>query len=49
LNPGLTIIARAHFDAEVDSLKVDGATVVIMGEREIARGMVEQVMATANG
>jgi CPA2 family monovalent cation:H+ antiporter-2 len=49
LNPGLTIIARAHFDAEVDSLKVDGATVVIMGEREIARGMVEQVMASVNG
>ena len=46
LNPGLTIIARAHFDAEVDSLREDGATVV-MGEREIARGMVEQVLGSA--
>ncbi len=44
LNPKLTIIARAHFDAEVESLKTDGATVVIMGEREIARGMVEQIL-----
>ncbi len=46
-NPGLTIVARAHFDAEVESLKADGATAVIMGEREIARGMVEQVLGGA--
>jgi CPA2 family monovalent cation:H+ antiporter-2 len=45
LHPDLTIIARAHFDAEVETLKADGATVVIMGEREIARGMVDQVLA----
>jgi CPA2 family monovalent cation:H+ antiporter-2 len=43
-NPDLTIIARAHFDAEVDHLKAQGANVVIMGEREIALGMVEAVM-----
>jgi CPA2 family monovalent cation:H+ antiporter-2 len=49
LNPSLTIIARAHFDAEVDSLRGDGATVVIMGEREIARGMVEHVLNDKGG
>ncbi|MDB5409694.1 MAG: sodium:proton antiporter [Rhodospirillales bacterium] len=42
-NPQLTIIARAHFDAEVDYLRRLGATIVIMGEREIARGMIEQI------
>jgi CPA2 family monovalent cation:H+ antiporter-2 len=48
-NPGLVIIARAHFDAEVESLKRDGANVVIMGEREIARGMAEAVRRTLRG
>ena len=48
INPGLTIIARAHFDAEVESLRADGATAVIMGEREIARGMVEHVLGDAS-
>jgi CPA2 family monovalent cation:H+ antiporter-2 len=46
LFPRLIIIGRAHFDEEVDSLKADGATVVIMGEREIARGMVDSVLAS---
>ena len=41
-NPGLPIIARAHFDAEVEHLKKHGADVVIMGEREIAKTMLEQ-------
>ncbi|MDI6027395.1 YbaL family putative K(+) efflux transporter [Corticibacterium sp. UT-5YL-CI-8] len=44
LNPGIMVIARAHTDAEVDHLKSLGATSVIMGEREIARGIVEHVM-----
>jgi CPA2 family monovalent cation:H+ antiporter-2 len=44
-NPALTIIARAHFDAEVEYLQRLGATTVIMGEREIARGMIEDVRA----
>ncbi|MCJ1886335.1 Kef family K(+) transporter [Pseudomonas sp. LA21] len=43
INPDLNIVARAHFDAEVDYLEQNGANLVIMGEREIARGMVEQV------
>jgi CPA2 family monovalent cation:H+ antiporter-2 len=43
LNPGLEIVARAHFDAEIDQLRQFGANVVIMGERELARSMVEYV------
>jgi len=39
-NPSLKIIARSHSDAEVDHLMKLGADEVIMGEREIARGML---------
>ncbi len=42
-NAAVTIIARAHSDAEVDHLTRLGADKVIMGESEIARGIVEQV------
>jgi CPA2 family monovalent cation:H+ antiporter-2 len=42
-NPGLEIIARAHSDAEVDYLKQYGANFIIVGEREIARGMAEHI------
>jgi CPA2 family monovalent cation:H+ antiporter-2 len=45
-NPQLQIIARAHSDAEVEHLTALGANVVIMGEREIARGMIEQIALT---
>lgn len=40
-NPELLIIARAHSDAEVDHLTRHGASFVIMGEREIALGMID--------
>jgi CPA2 family monovalent cation:H+ antiporter-2 len=40
-NADLPIIARAHSDAEVDHLTAHGASVTIMGEREIALGMLE--------
>ena len=43
INPALTIIARAHSDAEIEHLKKHGATLVIMGEHEIARAMVSQL------
>jgi monovalent cation:H+ antiporter-2, CPA2 family len=42
-NPGLEIVARAHSDAEVEHLTGLGADVVIMGEREIARSMIEEI------
>ena len=40
-NPDLPIVARAHSDAEVDHLTAHGASHTIMGEREIALGMLE--------
>jgi CPA2 family monovalent cation:H+ antiporter-2 len=40
-NPQLPIVARAHFDAEVDHLLSLGASRVIMGEREIALAMLD--------
>ncbi|WEX91130.1 Kef family K(+) transporter [Sinorhizobium garamanticum] len=43
--PALEIIARAHSDAEVTYLKKCGASVIIMGEREIARGMSEHILS----
>ena len=46
-NPAICIIARAHSDDEIEHLKKFGADVVIMGEREIARGMVDYIKAHA--
>ncbi|TPK66169.1 MULTISPECIES: cation:proton antiporter [unclassified Mesorhizobium] len=43
-NPAINVVARAHSDAEVEHLKGLGADTVIMGEREIARGIVEEVL-----
>jgi CPA2 family monovalent cation:H+ antiporter-2 len=44
-NPTIEIIARAHSDAEVDYLKKCGASLIIMGEREIARGISEHIVS----
>lgn len=41
-NPGLRIVARAHADEEVTYLTQNGASVVVMGERETARGMIAE-------
>jgi CPA2 family monovalent cation:H+ antiporter-2 len=41
INPKLDIIARAHSDAEVEHLQKHKANFVIMGEREIAFGMLD--------
>jgi CPA2 family monovalent cation:H+ antiporter-2 len=46
-NPDITIIARAHTDAEVEHLTHLGAELVVMGEREIARAMVASVLSAA--
>ena len=47
-NPRLEIIARAHSDKEVEHLTKFGANLVIMGEREIARGITEHIMRQLN-
>jgi len=44
LNPKLSIIARAHSEAELLHLKKHGASIVIVGEHEIGRAMVQLVV-----
>lgn len=44
-NPAIRIIARAHSDAEVEHLTNLGADLVIMGEREIALGIIHNLSA----
>ena len=45
VNPRIEIIARAHSDDEVAHLKKFGADLIIMGEREIARGMAGRILS----
>jgi CPA2 family monovalent cation:H+ antiporter-2 len=47
INPGLTIIARSHSEAENDHLLKHGATRVILGEHETAKGMIAAIPRTA--
>ncbi|WP_305805726.1 YbaL family putative K(+) efflux transporter [Stenotrophomonas sp. YIM B06876] len=46
INPGLTLLARAHSDAEVKHLLDHGADGTVMAERELAYSLAEMVMAT---
>ena len=41
INPSLKVVARAHSDDETAHLRRLGADSIIMGEREIAHGMIE--------
>ncbi len=43
-NPAIDIVARAQSEAEGDHLTGLGANTVILSEREIARGIVEEVL-----
>ncbi len=45
INPTIRVIARAHSDDEVSFLTRQGADKVIMGEREIALGILAQATA----
>jgi len=47
MNPGLRIVARAHSDEEEKHLMTRGADLTIMGEREIARKMIDQALMSA--
>jgi CPA2 family monovalent cation:H+ antiporter-2 len=44
INPAMPIVARAHSDAEIEHLNAHGASLAIMGEREIALGMLQYVL-----
>jgi len=48
INPTLPIIARAHFEEEINHLKRHGADIVVMGEHEIAKAMLHEVAAAAS-
>jgi CPA2 family monovalent cation:H+ antiporter-2 len=48
-NPTIEIIARAHSDAEVEHLHRYGVDLTIMGEREIARGMIDRLLPDEGG
>lgn len=46
LNPALTVLARAHGEAEVRHLLAHGADGTVLAERELAFSLAEMVMAT---
>ncbi|WP_226468025.1 YbaL family putative K(+) efflux transporter [Luteimonas panaciterrae] len=46
LNPEITVLARAHSDAEVKHLLAHGADGAVLAERELAYSLAEMVMAT---
>lgn len=47
ISPSLPIIARAHSEEEIAHLRHHGATIVIMGEEEIAKAMIAHLYAGA--
>jgi CPA2 family monovalent cation:H+ antiporter-2 len=47
INPKLPIIARAHSEAEIEHLAKHGANLVVMGEHEIAKAMINHLPAGA--
>ncbi len=46
INPAITVLARAHSDAEVRHLLQHGADGAVLAERELAVSLAEMVMAT---
>ncbi len=44
--PDLTILARAHSDAEVEYLQKLGATHIVVGETEIAHAIADRMFGT---
>ena len=44
LNPTIRILARAHSEEAVDYLRGLGADAILMGEEEIARGMIRDLL-----
>ncbi len=46
INPELPIVARAHSEAEIEHLLKHGASLVVMGEHEIAKAMLDNIAST---
>jgi CPA2 family monovalent cation:H+ antiporter-2 len=46
LNPELTVLARAHSEAEVTHLLAHGADGAVLAERELAHSLAEMILAT---
>ncbi|MBP3984549.1 Kef family K(+) transporter [Pseudoxanthomonas helianthi] len=46
INPALTLLARAHSDAEVKHLLEHGADAAVLAERELAHSLAEMILAT---
>jgi CPA2 family monovalent cation:H+ antiporter-2 len=46
LNPSLTLLARAHSDAEVKYLLEHGADGAVLAERELAHSLTEMILST---
>ena len=46
LNPSITVLARAHSEAQVRHLLEHGADAAVLAERELAYSLAEMVMAT---
>ena len=46
INPHLTIVARSHSEAETEHLRRHGASIVVLGEHEIAMAMLALVPAS---
>ncbi len=46
INPELTLLARAHSDAEVKHLLEHGADGTVMAERELAHSLAEMILST---
>ena len=45
-NPALSVVARAHSDQEVEHLTSLGASVTLLGEHELARGILDRAMVS---
>jgi CPA2 family monovalent cation:H+ antiporter-2 len=43
-NPSIRVLARAHTSEEVEYLRGLGADLILMGEEEIAKGMIQDVL-----
>jgi CPA2 family monovalent cation:H+ antiporter-2 len=46
VNPGITVLARAHSETQVQHLLGHGADAAVLAERELAYSLAEMVMAT---